>query len=1308
MATPYVAYPASDLGVPRYRLLQLASRLLFKPVTFSLSQMADRLGTVKNAEGTDRVSFRALALNCLLYLNDIVATEDDAVAWLRERIEDERGRFRIWASNLGALHNENSAKSLEFRLRNSERMHQSVTDGLKRLEDLTYRIYRIVSGILPNRIAKFPAGDDERLDTSECQVGTYLAPCWLTSFQLDLPRQALLADGYRLTYPVLYCSAKTLSMSNPCALPSSPIIFIFIIIPATTPRLPQPSVPTGFIALHSIAQAASRHLLSVASPCTVSLGRRFGVCFGDKGDVEDITEADIISTVEFDHTGNYLATGDKGGRVVLFERNETKKTCEYKFHTEFQSHEPEFDYLKSLEIEEKINKIKWCRRQNASHYLLSTNDKTIKLWKVFEKSLKVPAPVAEPPVRLPQMRFKTPMELKLPRLTHHDTVVAAVPRRTYANAHAYHINSISVNSDGETFISSDDLRINLWNLNIQDQSFNIVDIKPANMEELTEVITAAEFHPVSCNWFMYASSKGTIKLADMRESALCDQHAKLFEQEEDPASRSFFSEIISSISDVRFSHDGRYILSRDYLTVKIWDVNMERQPVKTIPIHEHLRPRLCDTYENDSIFDKFEVVFSGDAKNVMTGSYNNNFMIYPSDPEKETEVVLQADKSAFKAKKVGIPTPINSSTSSPAAGAGQGQRMRKETDADQIDFNKKILHMSWHPFEDSIAIAATNNGSGIWRLQEVWLLRCRSAVETTFYTYLTISRTGLPPLLPERYFALYALTLIRRHAPCAESHAVARNGAVTPKVINAGPSLEKAELYGIHDQRSTHSKLMGLAGRIFIETIPQWLTVGAMLALIFGGCCSNVFALEAIVKVEPASGTLLTFVQFLFVAVTGYVSQFDATRPPFFIRPNRVPIRRWLINIVLFFSINLLNNHAFSYDISVPVHIILRSGGSITTIVAGSLYGKRYSRIQVTAVVLLTIGQSGSESSHELSAPSFSTGLGILFVAQALSAVMGLYTEETYKQYGPQWKENLFYSHILSLPLFLPFTKSLVRQFMRLVDSPPLVLRLPIDQASLMTLPEGWQKAAEGIYIPSQVTYLALNVLTQYACIRGVNLLAAVSSALTVTIVLNIRKLVSLLLSIWLFGNRLATGTLVGAVVVFSAGALYSLDSKQKEKKPTASTRPKADSGRVGQAIEHDDSADEDDEDEEEADNGHSLHRAESVGVRASADEPSPALEDGMLLRDMLRKTTFYDPVAERQNSQTDAKLFYQMGKRDLVKNDAGSWSHSHPTPHCSPPTLPKRRRRSQYPRAASYQAESSVSTVGCSKLHFSTYPRLA
>ena len=33
---------------------------------------------------------------------------------------------------------------------------------------------------------------------------------------------------------------------------------------------------------------------------------------------------DIISAIEFDKSGDHLATGDRGGRVVLFERTDTK------------------------------------------------------------------------------------------------------------------------------------------------------------------------------------------------------------------------------------------------------------------------------------------------------------------------------------------------------------------------------------------------------------------------------------------------------------------------------------------------------------------------------------------------------------------------------------------------------------------------------------------------------------------------------------------------------------------------------------------------------------------------------------------------------------------------------------------------------------------------------------------------------------------------------------------------------------------------------------------------------------------------
>lgn len=46
------------------------------------------------------------------------------------------------------------------------------------------------------------------------------------------------------------------------------------------------------------------------------------------------------------------------------------------------------------------------------------------------------------------------------------------------------------------------------------------------MEELTEVITASVFHPITCSEFIYSSSKGTIRLCDMRQKALCDEHAK--------------------------------------------------------------------------------------------------------------------------------------------------------------------------------------------------------------------------------------------------------------------------------------------------------------------------------------------------------------------------------------------------------------------------------------------------------------------------------------------------------------------------------------------------------------------------------------------------------------------------------------------------------------------------------------------------------------------------------------------------------------------------------------------------------------
>lgn len=64
--------------------------------------------------------------------------------------------------------------------------------------------------------------------------------------------------------------------------------------------------------------------------------------------------------------------------------------------------------------------------------------------------------------------------LQVPVLKPMDLMVEVSPRRVFANGHTYHINSISVNSDCETYMSADDLRINLWHLAITDRSFSIL------------------------------------------------------------------------------------------------------------------------------------------------------------------------------------------------------------------------------------------------------------------------------------------------------------------------------------------------------------------------------------------------------------------------------------------------------------------------------------------------------------------------------------------------------------------------------------------------------------------------------------------------------------------------------------------------------------------------------------------------------------------------------------------------------------------------------------------------------------------
>ena len=775
----------------------------------------------------------------------------------------------------------------------------------------------------------------------------------------------------------------------------------------------------------------------------------FSQCFGDKASPEDLTDADLLTQLEFNNDGNYLASGDRGGRVVIFRKGDDVKIqpnnhlysnvvvppsashqrgrsrkrkggggeaedemedacdltddeegekngsprrrygdeqvskerygCKFKFYCEFQSHEAEFDYLKSLEIEEKINQIKWLPNHvNNANFLLSSNDKTIKLWKLYEQDQKdiiLEKPVssfavnrektninvnnmmlhsnssfgkkdigdeenllntsslmdvdlyykdneklpafgtdnniwnnynhsnrdqhfyhnnnnnnnsnkssirrgglkqreeedyvhddlnalqnydlnnenidsedleeeddidlaydtssAEDDENEPKLEFEkddmqlieeshketiednltlsmssasagsssnydadnqsetaaiqnkslsnsqsniqvnkmvkqriyNKYELPFPKLlSNGNKLIRSDTKRVYANAHAYHINSLSVCSDGLTFLSADDLRINIWSLESNQQTFTLADMKPENMEDLNEVITSATYHPSNTHMLLYSSSRGILRLCDLRESSTLGQDAnftgsrgrgaaRIFEnfdvvcnnwdsemgpnnylgtcetanniptdKQHHNSNKSFFSEIVSSISDVKFiNNEGRYIVSRDYLSIKIWDTHMESGPVNTIHIHDHLRPHLCELYHRDAIFDKFECEVSPCGNYILTGSYNNSFHVHHRlglTQGSYTEIAksISRKKQLLQARQKGS---LQSHQMVTGAGALMDTDRNRNPDNnwidgmgpnnnEPIDFDKKVLHLSWHPNRDTVAIAGMN------------------------------------------------------------------------------------------------------------------------------------------------------------------------------------------------------------------------------------------------------------------------------------------------------------------------------------------------------------------------------------------------------------------------------------------------------------------------------------------------------------------------------------------------------------------------------------------------------------------------
>eukprot|EP00703_Trepomonas_sp_PC1_P000966 JAP95640.1 Protein phosphatase PP2A regulatory subunit B [Trepomonas sp. PC1] len=443
----------------------------------------------------------------------------------------------------------------------------------------------------------------------------------------------------------------------------------------------------------------------------------FRQVFGDTCPVEQVQEPDIISSLKFSQDGMYLAAGDKGGRVIIFQRKqEPLQPVEYEFYTEFQAHTQGFDPMRSANISEKVVQIQWLPKIGDALFLLTCNERIIKVWRVQNKATVQVSNTNN----LKSSRLTDGSQLKVPRVVQNDPQPACQVRRTFENVSQYNVNSISVSPEQDRFLIADDLKVSIWDANSNRDAIEVVNLKPPKLDEACEVITYASFSPTQSSQFLYGTSSGAVILNDTRVSSLAKNGRMFIPNLSNSAELPYQAfgqisqqnDIAAGICSAILNKTQNTLLTRDFLCLRLWDVRMETRPLQIVPLHPQVREYAGRFLETDSIFDRFEVAFSGDGKSFVTGSYTDRFNIYSFKQNQLFGFNVQATRQVKRRSRT-IQQFLNGKQSpSPNVGALQiwdGKLNMENVQQDPFEMKRKIQFLDWHPAENILAVATVSN-----------------------------------------------------------------------------------------------------------------------------------------------------------------------------------------------------------------------------------------------------------------------------------------------------------------------------------------------------------------------------------------------------------------------------------------------------------------------------------------------------------------------------------------------------------------------------------------------------------------------
>lgn len=276
------------------------------------------------------------------------------------------------------------------------------------------------------------------------------------------------------------------------------------------------------------------------------------------------------------------------------------------------------------------------------------------------------------------------------------------------------------------------------------------------------------------------------------------------------------------------------------------------------------------------------------------------------------------------------------------------------------------------------------------------------------------------------------------------------------------------------------------------------------------GCCSSAFLMEILMLRKPTTANLITFLQFLYISLHGFVvtSKLGTVGP-------KIPLKQYIILITLFFVTSVANNYVYALHVPSTLHMIIRSASSPASMLVYCYVKQQMPKLNnAIGSILISIGVAlamygGAPINEENKGTLlyWSIGVSILLITLFTGAFTGVQQERLYSQYGKHPDEMLFYTHAIPLPLFIGIY--------------PQLMETSSDISWDMWF------------------LIFINIISQFYCTHAVHDLATKESSVTVTFILTLRKFVSLLISSIVFKNYLTIYHVIGTILVCIGTYVY-------------------------------------------------------------------------------------------------------------------------------------------------------------------------